>query len=137
MYRIWQDLYNMLFYNVLLSNHKSPARFIDYPMRHKKKNTRNKFHNPATEHYEDGLRQKLLAHELPVEALTRDTVVTCIGQCGLWVENYKSILEYGERGVTLQAGNCVVCVCGERLVISHYMKEHMMIRGHIQSITYR
>ncbi len=117
--------------------HNSSVLLIDYPMRHRKKNTKNKAHKPTTEQYEDGLRQKLLAHELPLEAVTHDTVVTCIGRSEIWVENYKAILEYGERGILLQAGSCVVCICGERLVISHYMKEHMMIRGHIQSVAYR
>ncbi|MCD7862291.1 MAG: YabP/YqfC family sporulation protein [Lachnospiraceae bacterium] len=106
-------------------------------MRHRKKNTKNKVHKPTAEQYEDGLRQKLLSHELPVEAVTKDTVITCIGRSEVWVENYKSILEYGEKSVTLQAGSYVVCISGERLVISHYMKEHMMVRGHISSVMYR
>ncbi|MCD7806475.1 MAG: YabP/YqfC family sporulation protein [Lachnospiraceae bacterium] len=105
-------------------------------MRHKKRHTKNKVRKQTGEQYRDGLRQKLLAHELPLEAVTKDTVVTCMGRSEVWVENYKSILEYGECGVLLQAGSYVVSIRGERLVISHYMKEHMMIRGHIQNITY-
>ncbi|MCD7751310.1 MAG: YabP/YqfC family sporulation protein [Lachnospiraceae bacterium] len=106
-------------------------------MRHRKQNTKNKAHKPTTEQYRDGLRQKLLSHELPMEAVTKDTVITCIGRSEIWVENYKSILEYGEKAVTLQAGSYVVCISGERLVISHYMKEHMMVRGYISSVSYR
>ena len=47
-----------------------------------------------------------------------------------------ALLEYQEGQVLLQASNHMIKVEGERLKISHYMEEHMMICGKIRSITY-
>ena len=88
------------------------------------------------EKYTDGLRQKVLEANLPVEAILKDTFITGVGQSEIWIENYKMLLEYKEKQILIQAGNYIIKVEGERLCISHYMEEHMMIRGNICKITY-
>ncbi len=89
-----------------------------------------------TEKYTEGLRQKILDTNIPAEAVFNDTLVTMIGHSEIWIENYKSLLEYKEGCIMLQSGNYLIKIEGERLTISHYMEEHMMICGNIRKITY-
>jgi sporulation protein YqfC len=105
-------------------------------MRHKKKYHKNKTPKRRSETYVDGIRQKILDAKLPIEAVLKDSLITAVGQSELWIENYKSLLEYTEEQISIQAGGYVIKVEGERLNIQHYMEEHMMICGKIRSITY-
>ena len=116
--------------------HFSYSVSIQYDMKHKKKYNKNKPPKHVVEKYTDGLRQKILDKNLPAEALLKDTLVTAVGNSEVWIENYKALLEYQEGQVLLQASNHMIKVEGERLKISHYMEEHMMICGKIRSITY-
>ena len=105
-------------------------------MKRKKKYIKNKPPKRVTEKYTDGLRQKILDNKLPAEAVLKDTLVTVVGSSEVWIENYKALLEYKEGEVLVQADNYLLRVEGDRLVISHYMEEHMMICGNIRNITY-
>ena len=78
----------------------------------------------------------MLEHDLPAEAIFKETLATLVGHNELWVENYKALLEYSENKILLQSGKYLMRIEGERLIISHYMEEHMMICGNIRSITY-
>ena len=105
-------------------------------MKRKKKYIKNKPPKRVMEKYTDGLRQKILDNKLPAEAVLKDTLVTVVGSSEVWIENYKALLEYKEGQVLLQASHHMIKVEGERLHISHYMEEHMMVCGKIRSITY-
>ncbi len=105
-------------------------------MKRKKKYTPNKPPKHIVEQYTDGLRQLILDHNLPAEAVLKEMLVTMVGHSELWIENYKALLEYSESTILIQAGKYLVRIEGERLTISHYMEEHMMICGKIRSITY-
>lgn len=105
-------------------------------MKHKKKYKKNKFPKRRMEKYTDGLRQKVLEANLPLEAILKDTFITTVGRTEIWIENYKALLEYKEERVLIQADDYIIKVEGERLYISHYMEEHMMICGKIRNITY-
>ena len=109
---------------------------IQYDMKRKKKYIKNKPPKRVVEKYTDGLRQKILEKHIPTEAVFKDTLVTVVGSNEVWLENYKAILEYKEEQVLLQASHHMIKVEGERLLISHYTEEHMMICGKIRSITY-
>ena len=109
---------------------------IQCDMKRKKKYIKNKPPKRVMEKYTDGLRQKILDNKLPAEAVLKDTLVTVVGSSEVWIENYKALLEYKEGQVLLQASHHMIKVEGERLNISHYMEEHMMICGKIRSISY-
>ena len=109
---------------------------IQCGMKRKKKYIKNKPPKHKNEQYTDGLRQKLLDKNIPAEAVLKDTLMTMVGHSEVWVENYKALLEYKEGEVLVQADNYLIRVEGDRLVISHYMEEHMMICGNIRNITY-
>ena len=105
-------------------------------MKRKKKYTKNKPPKHIIEQYTDGLRQKVLDNDLPAEVVLKETLMTMVGRSELWVENNKALLEYSESAILLQAGKYMIRIEGDRLIISHYMEEHMMICGNIRSITY-
>ena len=105
-------------------------------MKRKKKYTKNKPPNRIIEKYTDGLRQNILDQNIPAEAALKDSLVTVVGHTEVWVENYKALLEYRESEIVIQVGRYLIRVEGDRLHISHYMEEHMMICGNIRSITY-
>lgn len=109
---------------------------IHCDMKKKKKYIKNKPPKKNVERYKDGLRQIILEQNLPAEAVLKETLLTMVGCSELWVENYKGLLEYGEGIILIQSSSAIIRVQGERLVISHYMEEHMMICGNIRSITY-
>ena len=109
---------------------------IQCDMKRKKKYIKNKPPKRVMEKYTDGLRQKILDNKLPAEAVLKDTLVTVVGSSEVWIENYKALLEYKEGQVLLQTSHYMIKVEGERLTISHYMEEHMMICGKIRSISY-
>ena len=105
-------------------------------MKKKKKYIKNKPPKRIAEQYTDGLRQMLLDQNLPAEAVFKETLLTMVGCSELWLENYKALLEYSEGAILIQNGTSRIQIEGERLKISHYMEEHMMICGNIRSITY-
>lgn len=88
------------------------------------------------EQYTDGLRQAVLDSGLPSEVLLGNTLMTMIGPSELWIENYKTLLEYQEQKIVVQTKKNIIQIEGQKLCICHYMEEHMMICGNIRSITY-
>jgi sporulation protein YqfC len=105
-------------------------------MKKKKKYIKNKPPKHNVERYKDGLRQIILDQKLPAEAILKETLLTMVGCSELWVENYKALLGYSEGAILIQTDKYMIRIEGERLWISHYMEEHMMICGNIRSITY-
>ncbi|MFI3237112.1 MAG: YabP/YqfC family sporulation protein [Lachnospiraceae bacterium] len=85
---------------------------------------------------EDTIRQKLLSQGGVGEVLYKKTLVTLIGQEELWIENYKSILEYEKEVVIIATNAGNIKVEGRNLMVSHYIKEQMMIKGFITNISY-
>ncbi len=78
--------------------------------------------------------------ETIVEALdvTKDAalgmpVVTAVGNCEVYVENFKSIAEYDCNTVKLLTKR-ILSIKGERLEILYYDEEEIAVRGRIISI---
>ena len=88
------------------------------------------------EQYSDGLRQTMLSKNLPSDAILGDSFLTVVGRSEVWIENYKGILLYEDGKILVQAGTYIISIEGTGLIISHYMEEHMMIRGNILKITH-
>lgn len=102
----------------------------------KKKYITPKLRKPIKEQYSDGLRQSVLSGNISSEAVAGDSFLTVIGHSELWIENYKALLTYENNNIVIQAKNHMISIEGTGLIISHYMEEHMMIRGNIFKITY-
>ena len=102
----------------------------------KKKYVNKKIRKRILEQYSDGLRQTMISKNLPSEAILGDSFLTIIGHSEVWIENYKALLLYENDKVLVQASENIISIEGTGLIISHYMEEHMMIRGNISKITY-
>ena len=85
------------------------------------------------------LRQEKLTEwlELPKDILLGASIITITGNQELLIENYKSILDYREDYILLQAQKCRIQIKGKRLQISHYTKEEMKICGCITEVSYQ
>jgi sporulation protein YqfC len=105
-------------------------------MKKRSKYATSKIRTNKFEKYSDGLRQLVLSKNLPLEAVFHDSFVTVVGQSELWIENYKALLVYEEDNIVIQTKSYTIRVEGTNLIISHYMKEHMMIKGSISKISY-
>ena len=80
------------------------------------------------------IRQKFQnAFEIPKELLKNYSRITVIGGEDVWIENYKSILEYSEDIIRL--GNNI-CIWGEELSVEEISSEDILIMGKIKSIEF-
>ena len=78
-----------------------------------------------------------------VEALdfTKDAtlgmpVVTAIGDYEVYVENFKSIIEYDCKVLKLLTKKGILVICGSGLEIVYYDEEEIAIKGRIEKIEF-
>ena len=76
------------------------------------------------------------ALELPKDLCLGALNVKLIGQYEALIENYKSIIEYGNEVKKLQGKNTRVKIQGKNLKISYFTKDDMRIKGLICQITF-
>ena len=81
-------------------------------------------------------RKMAAAADIPKDLAVAAVLITVTGQEELYIENYKSIVEYTDCRLVLLAKNVRVEVLGKRLCITYYTKEEMKITGHIEQINY-
>lgn len=74
---------------------------------------------------------------LPTDLLTGAPIVTATGQHELCVENHKSIIEYNNKTIKLQAKNCKILIEGSELSILYYTENEMRITGMIDGVYYQ
>lgn len=63
-------------------------------------------------------------------------IVTVTGNCEVYVENYKGIIEYGKNCIRIQTKRCRICFTGKNLEIVYYTNADMKITGELESICY-
>lgn len=63
-------------------------------------------------------------------------IVTVTGQCEVYVENYRGIIEYESNCIKLQTKVCRICMTGQNLEIVYYTNSDMKITGELESIHY-
>jgi len=74
---------------------------------------------------------------ISVEALTGAPVFILNGKYQLWVENYKSILEYQEDQIRIQTRQGKVRIWGKRLDIDEFTRDGMRIVGKILGVEFQ
>ena len=74
--------------------------------------------------------------QLPKDITQGAFILTAVGNCELYIENYKGILEYTQNCIRIQGKNTYIVIEGRGLKIEHYTEEDMLIKGHILSIQY-
>ena len=63
-------------------------------------------------------------------------IVTVTGQCEVYVENYRGIIEYENNCIKLQTKVCRICFTGKNLEIVYYTNTDMKITGQLENILY-
>lgn len=63
-------------------------------------------------------------------------IVTVTGQCEVYVENYRGIIEYENNCIKLQTKVCRICFTGKNLEIVYYTNTDMKIVGELENILY-
>ena len=63
-------------------------------------------------------------------------IVTVTGQCEVYVENYRGIIEYENNCIKLQTKVCRICITGQNLEIVYYTNTDMKITGQLENILY-
>ena len=80
------------------------------------------------------IKQKIqAAMEIPKELLKNYSRVTIIGGEDVWIENYKSILEYSEDLIRLSNN---ICIYGQDLSVEEINSEDIFIIGKIRNIEF-
>ncbi len=80
------------------------------------------------------LKQKLqAAMEIPRELLKGYSRVTVIGKEEVWIENYKSILEYDDNMIRLSNN---ICIYGQNLSVQEITSEDILIVGQINRLEF-
>ena len=62
--------------------------------------------------------------------------ITMIGRTQIWVENYRSIVEYQECVLMLKGKKDLLTIEGKHLTIEFYTGEDLLLRGLILAVRY-
>lgn len=80
------------------------------------------------------IKQKFqTAMEIPRELLKNYSRVTIIGGEDIWIENYKSILEYSDDIIRFSNN---ICIYGQNLSVEEINSEDILIIGKIKNIEF-
>ena len=80
------------------------------------------------------IKQKFqTAMEIPKELLKNYSRVTIIGGEDIWIENYKSILEYSDNLIRFSNN---ICIYGQNLSVEEINSEDIFIIGKIKNIEF-
>lgn len=63
-------------------------------------------------------------------------IVTIMGKCEVFVENYRGIIEYGKNCIRIQTKDCRITFQGKNLEIVYYTNVDMKISGELESVCY-
>lgn len=74
--------------------------------------------------------------QIPGDLAYQDAVITISGSTGVFIENYKSILEYEDEWILIQTKKYKIRIEGNHLQIQYYTREEMKIEGQISRISY-
>lgn len=68
------------------------------------------------------------------DCLMKDCNISIIGRCEMYIENYKSILEFNENKIRIRTKNGRIEVLGSHLKITYYYDTDMQIKGLIDEV---
>lgn len=73
---------------------------------------------------------------LPRDVVFGDFIITLTGNQEVLIENYRGILSYNDRKISIQGNHVVLNICGSRLAIDYYSQEAMKVLGRIERLEY-
>lgn len=74
--------------------------------------------------------------DLPKDICLGMMNVRLVGNCEVWIENYKGILKYTEKLILIQGKKNQLCIEGNKLSIVYYGCDDMKIQGIITNIKF-
>lgn len=72
--------------------------------------------------------------QLPKDLLLGAMNITMQGNYEAYIENYKSIAEYGNEKIVIRGKNQNITIIGEGLKIDYFTKTDMIIKGRVGKI---
>ena len=82
------------------------------------------------------MRKFIDALELPKDLCLGALNVKLTGQYEAYIENYRSIIEYGDSVIKLQGKNGRLSISGKNLKIVCFTKDDMKIKGYLQEVKF-
>ena len=76
----------------------------------------------------------LEAMQIPPDLARKDCIATLCGNSGLYIENYRRILEYREESIRILTYGGRLKIRGENLEITSYTCDEMYVAGQIAGI---
>lgn len=73
---------------------------------------------------------------LPKDVLLGASIMHITGQHELYIENYKSIIEYTDKIIKVQGKTTKVYISGNNLHIEYFNRDDMKISGRIKNIEF-
>lgn len=73
---------------------------------------------------------------LPKDVLLGASIIHITGQQELYIENYKSIIEYTDKIIKVQGKTSKVYISGNNLHIEYFNHDDMKISGRIKNIEF-
>ncbi len=74
--------------------------------------------------------------KMPKDLVYGDVLISITGRHELFIENYRSIIEYSNTQVKLQTKNGKLLIIGKQLQIVYYTSDEMKIIGYLSEIKY-
>lgn len=74
--------------------------------------------------------------KMPKDMVLGNVLMSISGRQEIYIENYRSIIEYTESQVKLQTKNGKVIISGKQLRIEYYTNDEMKVTGTISEIKY-
>ena len=82
----------------------------------------------------NGFRERLeKALEMPIELLNNYPRITVLGKEGVFIENYKAIIEYEENLIRISNN---VSIYGKELNVEEITADDMLVSGKIKTIEF-
>lgn len=82
------------------------------------------------------INKALSGIQIPMDIALRLPNIEITGNRQVYIENYKSILEYESSVIRLKLKNMQMVIEGVNLVIDYYTQQNMLITGKIKSIKF-
>lgn len=83
-------------------------------------------------------RREFLTDKLriPPDVSLDEIKLSASGNQRLWVENYRSVMDYTKKRLVILGKGHKITIEGENLKMEYFTKEDLLIRGEIRTICY-
>lgn len=78
-----------------------------------------------------------MSNSMAYDPLMKDCNISIIGRNEMYIENYRSILEFSDKKIRIRTKNGRIEIIGSRLNITYYYDTDMQIKGYIDEVKLR